>query len=66
LQDRYNVSLSITCHFGVWVTGKSWTEVSKHYIYLQITTFSLYIIYILNTLNEHYYCVLVALNKHYD
>jgi hypothetical protein len=61
LQDGYTISLLITCHFGVWVTGESSTEASKHYIYLHITTFSLYIIYILNKLNEHYYCVLVTL-----
>jgi hypothetical protein len=54
-----NVSLRDLCHGGIPTRG------IKHYIYLHIATFSLYIIYMLIKLNEHYHCVLVTLNGHY-
>jgi hypothetical protein len=58
-------------HFGNvslrgWGHGGILTRVTKHYIYLHIATFSLYIIYMLIKLNERYHCVLVTLNGHYD
>jgi hypothetical protein len=55
-----NVSLWGLGHGGIPIRG------TKHYIYLHIAMFSLYIIYILNQLHDHYNCVLVTLNGHYD
>jgi hypothetical protein len=75
--DRNIVRKEMVCrmvtifHFGNvslrgWGHGGIPTRGTKHYIYVHIATFSLYIIYILIQLHEPYYWVLVTLDTHYD